>query len=142
VTGLKVDITNNQLISSSKDPFFKVWDLITNKSIKTIKAHFPTVDSIELLSDNRIATGGFDESIKIWNRQQFDLMKTLIGMKESFICLKAISNDTLLSCSTKKDPDVNPIKIWDLNTGECLKSFGGKSGAFCSIDFLSALINE
>jgi WD40 repeat protein len=113
--------------------------LKTNKTIKTIKAHDHSVDSIELASFDKIISGSFDESIKIWDRQTFTLIKTLEGLKESFICLKLLSNDRLLSCSTKKDSDVNPIKIWDLKTGECLKSFGGQSGAFCSIDYISAL---
>jgi len=133
-----IKVMNDQLFSCSNDCHIKIWDLTTYRLIKTISAHHHSVDSIEIISLDRVISGSYDETIKIWDTKTGKALKTLEGNSESFQCLKLISDDQLISCSIGKFPEINSIKIWDLKSGKCAKNIVGHKAAVNYIDFLPA----
>ena len=70
----------------------------------------------------------------MWDAKTGKNIKILEGNSESFECLKLIGDDQLVSCSSGKFPEINAIKLWE--TGRCLKSLIGHSGAVWAVDYL------
>jgi len=60
-------LSNGGLASCSWDKTILVWDLKSLKCSKTLNGHKKEVMTITELADGRIASGGKDFSILIWN---------------------------------------------------------------------------
>ncbi|MGK7874389.1 MAG: hypothetical protein AB4426_14070 [Xenococcaceae cyanobacterium] len=104
------------------------------KLLRTLTGHTNSVRSLAISSwqeqsDRQIlASGSFDNTIKIWNLNTGKLLNTLTG--DSIINAIAISPDgkNLVSGS-----DDNTIKIWNLDTGELLRTLTGHSNCISSV---------
>ena len=68
---------------------------------------------IQLMPDERIIVGYDDWSIKIWNLETNDCVKTLEGHSDQVWMLRVYSNEKIISASADKT-----IKIWNFDTGE------------------------
>ena len=90
--------------------------------LHTLTGHSRWVTAVAISPDGQtIASGGLDDSIKIWNRVTGTLLQTLSGHHKPINCL-SISPDgqTLVSGS-----DDDTIKIWHLADGNLLRSLTG-----------------
>ncbi|KAJ1506494.1 protein with putative role during mitosis, partial [Coelomomyces lativittatus] len=64
-----------------------------------------------------------DLTIKLWDPQNgYQNVRTFKGHDHSVSCVVFLPNQRLVSCSRDKS-----IRIWDLNTGYCLKSYTAHS---------------
>ena len=64
---------------------------------------------------NILASGSWDESIKIWNVNTGKCIRTLTGHTGTVFALQLLANNTLASGSGD-----HSIKIWNVDNGECL----------------------
>lgn len=66
---------NGRFASCGGDKTFFLWDVLTGKYIRKITAHMSKINTLALNpQQNLIATGSFDNTVKIWdilNPQQF-----------------------------------------------------------------------
>ena len=76
---------------------------------------------MELIDSNTIASGSYDNTIKIWNLNNSSCIKTLEGHTNDINCLELINSTTIASAS-----DDHTIKIWNLNESRCIKSLEGQ----------------
>jgi WD40 repeat protein len=53
-------------LSSGSWKLIKIWNLISGECIKTLKGHTDWVKTLAVLSDNKLASGSDDKTIKIW----------------------------------------------------------------------------
>jgi len=60
-------ISGNQVVCGCIDRSIQVWDLKTNKCIKTLKGHTSDVISITKLNRTQLISGGYDRTIRIWD---------------------------------------------------------------------------
>jgi WD40 repeat protein len=68
----------NYLISGGRDAQLKVWDTTTYSLVKTIPAHWFTVNHMALSPDKTLfASASRDKTIKIWDAKTFDLLKVI-----------------------------------------------------------------
>lgn len=59
---------NDKFASCGGDKVFYIWDVLTGKYIRKIVAHNNKINTISLNPyENVIATGSFDNSVKIWD---------------------------------------------------------------------------
>jgi WD40 repeat protein len=72
---------------------------------------------IVLITNDRFATCSDDKTIKLFDLNIFECIRTFIGHQDIVWCIDKLFNDKIKSCSRDKT-----IKIWDLNSGECLKT--------------------
>jgi len=66
-----------------------------------------------------LASGGEDQTVRLWDIQKGDCLKTLRSHANRVRWITFDSNGGRLASSS----DDGTIKLWDVRTGECLKTF-------------------
>jgi WD40 repeat protein len=81
----------------TRDSIIEVWDLRSGRVLRTLKGHKSTIWSLLVLEDGRLASGGFDGEIRIWN--PFKEGRRL----RKFMAYKLKSVDSLVQLSNSKN---------------------------------------
>jgi len=97
----------------------KIWDLIKGKIIKTIITNNKNYCLIKV-DEKHIASGGFDNTIIVYELQTGKCIKTFTGHSNSINHLAKLNSNHIASWSN----DLS-IKIWNLTSGNCLKTLFG-----------------
>ncbi|MDF5733720.1 MAG: trypsin-like peptidase domain-containing protein [Rhizonema sp. PD38] len=96
----------------------------------TVIGDSTSVNSVAISPDGRIlASGGTDDTIKIWNLATWQLIRTL-QVNSDWVNSVAISPDGRTLASGGYD---NTIKIWNLATGQLIRTLQGHSDAVLSV---------
>ncbi|WPJ63259.1 hypothetical protein SMAC4_13631 [Sordaria macrospora] len=107
-------------------------ELDWNACFQTLEGHSGTVDSVAFSPDGqRLASGSWDGTIKIWDPASGSCLQTLKGHR-SPVTSVAFSPDGQRLASGSWD---GTIKIWDPASGSCLQTLKGHSGAVSSVAF-------
>ncbi|RNA21377.1 vegetative incompatibility WD repeat [Brachionus plicatilis] len=69
-------------------------------------------DLATILKNGDLASGSGDKTIKIWNKNNFNLKNTLNGHSNDILCLAVLKNGDLASGSQDET-----IRIWNTNSG-------------------------
>ena len=72
-----------------------------------------------------------DKTIKIWDLETFECLKTLNGHSDRVKKIEKLPNNQILSCSSD-----HTIKLWDIDLGLCLKTFN-HDYIVCSLKILT-----
>ncbi len=99
----------NIIIKGNLDGSVKIGNTI-------IDAHTKSVKGILILSKNKFITYSWDKTIKLFDLDTFECIRTLIGHESYVKAIDKISTDKIVSCSSRS------IKIWNLDDGLCLKA--------------------
>lgn len=88
----------------------------------TLTGHSRWVIAVAVSPDGQwVASGGLDDTIKVWSLETGDLRLTLRGHTKPVNCL-AISPDCQILASGSDD---HTIKLWNLTTGALLQTLSG-----------------
>lgn len=94
--------------------------------IREFKGHTNRVASIQVDEiSNIIITGAFDKTIKIWNLETGECLKTLNNHTDWVTCILLLPDDKFISGSDDKT-----LKIWNLENYECLNTLLNQEGVF------------
>lgn len=105
----------------------KLWNVQTNSLADTLEIE---CDSACLSQDSRyILLGSKDHTLKLWNIEIKEYIKTFKGHK-SCISSVTLSSDNKLALSGSED---GTIKLWDIQTGSCLRTFRGHNDKVQSV---------
>jgi len=99
--------------------------------IKELKGHTNYVYSLIKINEATIVSGSYDKSIKVWNIDSGECLKTLLGHKNGIKCLLKLNDTTIVSGSTDM-----AVKIWNVETGECLNTLLGHTDSVYSLSKL------
>jgi WD40 repeat protein len=149
--------------SASFDGTVRLWHLAAGKVLKILQGHQSYVMAVVFSPDGQtIASGSADQTIKIWDTTTGQCLKTLPGeggnvwaMAFSPLCCQnsekyRSSNPSATKRGEKTTPpalalkagsflasahDDCTIKLWDVNSGLCLRTFQGHTNRVRSVAF-------
>jgi WD40 repeat protein len=99
-------------LASGNGPI-KLWDVETLQ-VKTLKGHPNNVSAVAFVAGDRLVSGAFDKSIKIWDLAAGNEVKTI--SLPNHVIQMACSADGRLAALLLYNADV--AKLWDLETGK------------------------
>lgn len=118
--------------SGSYDKTVKLWNVDLGESVHTLQGRTSGVCSLAWSADDRLlASGSEDNTIRLWDPQTGSCLKTLQGHGSEVwsvawspvganVSLPAEKTQLLASGSGDRS-----IKLWDVQTGKCLKTLTG-----------------
>ncbi|KAF3769495.1 sulfur controller-2 protein [Cryphonectria parasitica EP155] len=117
-----------------KDIYRDRWQIGVNwklmrYSLKTFKGHTNGVTCLQIWDDTTLATGSYDNTIKIWNLETGEEVRTLTGHTRGIRSLQ-MDNHKLLSASLD-----GTVKIWNWRTGQCVRTLSPHSDGVISAHF-------
>ncbi|CAI7583021.1 unnamed protein product [Penicillium manginii] len=113
-------------------PLGNDWDAHTGACLQTLEGHDDWVRSVVFSPDSsRVASGSFDNTIKIWDAHTGACLQTLEGHDRDVTSV-VFSPDSSYIASGSRD---RAIKIWDAHTGACLQTMKGHDNWVSSVVF-------
>ena len=102
-------------------------------SKKLFRGHTNGVMCLQF-DDSILATGSYDATIKVWDIETGEELRTLRGHASGIRCLQ-FDDTKLISGSMDKC-----LKVWNWRTGECLSTYHGHSGGVIGLHFDSTIL--
>lgn len=103
-------------------------------SLRKFEGHKAGVLCCQFDNNHLLMTGSYDKTIKIWNTDTGELIRTLTGHKMG---IKSLVFDDQKLISAGLD---STIKVWNWRTGECISSYNGHREGVITVDFLDKII--
>ena len=146
VNSVAISTDNKYIVSGSWDKTIKIWDIKTGECLNTLEWYSDWVNSIAISPDgNYIVLGSRDKTIKIWDIKTGECLNTLEGHSNSVNSV-AISPDGKYIVSGSIDNEhscidfysyYRDVKIWDIKTGECLKTISSFRDSVDSVPIIT-----
>ncbi|MBE9067998.1 hypothetical protein IQ260_15210 [Leptolyngbya cf. ectocarpi LEGE 11479] len=122
------------LVSASDDRTVKYWNLDTGQCIRTFEHHTSWVRSLTLSPDGEwVASGGDDKVVRLANLKTFETREFATGHQD-WILKVVYSPDGRYIISSSDIRDNSSVRIWDCQTGDCVKSFEAHSDDVRALD--------
>jgi WD40 repeat protein len=116
-----IAISNNLLVSASKDQTIKVWDINAGTELRTCYGHNKEVTSIRFSPDgNQAISGDLDGTIILWDIDSCQIVHQFYNESEVKSVAWSPNNTYILSGHNN-----NILKLWDINTKQELRTFTG-----------------
>ncbi|MBW4623355.1 MAG: hypothetical protein KME17_28860 [Cyanosarcina radialis HA8281-LM2] len=138
------------LASGSADRTLRLWDLANGRCLKIFTGHDDEVYSIVFSPDDRtLISGSIDRTLKLWDVKTGECLKTFTGHTQAVF---AVAFSPFAQRSRREFPPTplnkrgggeiaasgsgdRTIKLWDVETGECLKTLVGHENWVLSVAF-------
>lgn len=126
---------HERLVNCDPDGTITIWDPQEERTHR-LSGHLGHIECI-YYEPGLMITGGIDQTIRVWEYLKADpdstpkwiCSKTLTGHSD-WINKLLLVGDKIISAS-----DDNTIRVWDLNTGNCLKTLEGHSDFIQSVEY-------
>ena len=128
INDLRITPDGRYVISCSSDTSVKVWDTVNCQCIADLLQHKSDVVGVDISLDGKIAvSAGYDNTICVWDIPGKKCIMKFEGIEDLGYAVKlSIDNKILYSCCGYDNKTIkSAIKLWDLNTGECIKTLYG-----------------
>lgn len=121
-------------------PKYNIKNVINSvKNYKQFHGHNSLIRSVAYNpGGNLVATGGYDQSVILWDAVEGKKINTLIGVFDKVRSVAFSPNGKWLACGTgyKKNGELSgEIKLWNVNTGRVVNTFRGHSKVVRSVVF-------
>jgi WD40 repeat protein len=130
-----------QLTSGSDDQTIKHWDIETGECVTTLQGYTGGIRSISLSPNERtLVLGCEDKGLRIWRGMNFHNMDVQVGRNMAFLAHESRINSVAICPSGNIIATASfdkLIKLWDVDTGQCLKVLAGHERPVNAVTFNS-----
>ncbi|KAJ5613325.1 hypothetical protein N7510_006519 [Penicillium lagena] len=102
-------------------------------AVKVFRGHTDSVMCLQF-EDNILMTGSYDSTVKIWDLDTGEELRTLRGHRAGVRCLQF--DDTKLITGSLD----HSIRVWNWRTGECISKYNGHTEAVIALHFDATLL--
>ena len=130
---------SSRLATGDKKGIIHLWDVSTWKKVLTLDGHADAITSINFSPDGRsIASTGKDGTVRLWNIDNGQQIQSISGDEHIFWYVMFYPNGLPLATevarmNSRSDSDI--INLWDLRTGESIKTLPGHSRKITGLSF-------
>ena len=124
-------ISQDKIATGSKDKRVLIFNMSSNKSLKSLK-HTDAIKSLEILSPGKLITG--TKNIIIWDLENTNMITMMDGHDLCINKIQVVPNDigNFFSCSDDKK-----IKLWDGRISKCVLTLSDHTSEVNSIKCFS-----
>jgi WD40 repeat protein len=133
-TSVALDRDGRTMISASLDGTFKVWDVASRRSVRTVKTRGQRLQRVALSGDGRVAISATrkysrdDESrVTVWDTATWRTLHERLGQLEP-VCDVALNETGQLAVSAYED---GTVRLWETATAAPLATFTCDGPARC-----------
>lgn len=129
-----LQLDKKKMVTGSRDKTIKIWDLETGSCKMTITGHTRSVLCLQYDNDT-IVSGSSDATLIVTELETGKLKQKLLGHEDSVLNLRLVKSDRIISCSKDRT-----VRLWDKNTGQCLRVYQGHRAAVNAVQWLNHTI--
>ena len=119
ITSVAISPLGNFVVSGSEDSTLQLWDLRSQRVMRTLPGHTEEVTSLQFSPDGRmLVSASTDNTIKIWNLAMSRLKWTIYTDREIHSVAISPHGQTFASGNAE-----GVVEIWNLNTGKKRREF-------------------
>ncbi|KAF8924554.1 sulfur metabolite repression control protein-like protein SconB [Dissophora ornata] len=104
-----------------------------NYRLKVFRGHTDGVMCLQF-DDSFLMTGSYDNTVKVWNIETGECLRTLTGHA---LCVRALHFDEAKLITGSMD---RTLKIWNYHTGQCIRTLQGHTDGVVTLDFDSRIL--
>jgi WD40 repeat protein len=130
------------LASGSWDKTVKLWNITTGEEISTLTGHQLQVSAVAFSPQGHLlASASFDRTIRLWDLSSLHIQTqkklkecpchSLCGHAWAVLTVAFSPNGKILATGS----DDNTIKLWDVNTGQVIRTLLGHSWSVLAVAF-------
>ncbi len=129
------------LASGSNDKTIRLWNVKTGQLIKSLEGHVFSVRSVAFSPNGKtLVSASWDNTIKLWNVETGDQIRTINDYANGINSVVFSPNGKTLASGNiyeiRKGSNYGAsIKLWDVETGQQLKSLEGHNSSVNSVAF-------
>lgn len=133
---LSLALLKNNFLASGCDGANKIyiWNLDISSLVATLTGHSAKVNTLEVLNDGILASGGADNTVRLWNSGDYSLLYTY-STTAAVNCLRQLTNGCL-AMALNSGP--NNLIIWDPVSKAVNISFGPHSSFVRAVEELNS----
>ncbi|MBZ4218648.1 MAG: protein kinase, partial [Chlorobium sp.] len=148
VASVSLSADGSYAISGSYDHTLKLWDMSTGQCLRTFVGHSDSVNSVSLSADGKYAISAVGSMLELWevatgqSIRSFDGLNgwvpDTIGDGGEFVSPRIAVYSVCLSADGRyalSGGTDDMLKLWEVSTGQCLRTFEGHSNGVRSVSF-------
>lgn len=121
-----------RLASASADGVVNIWDVARGTQLHTVNAHPGSVDDLAFSPDGAcLASCGY-KTIKLWDAHNWTERRVL---RTEGVVRKLVFRPDGKRLASAGQGGHEPMAIWDSDTGQCLRAFGGRESKIVALGF-------
>lgn len=129
VNVIKLDPEGGKILSGSYDRTAKIWDIVNQTKLHSLRGHKGSISSINFLGDkNLVLLSSYDNTLSLWDiRQTMGHRKWIsqwTGHTAPVMCVSISKQNNFRVVSGSRD---TTLRVWDLRIGKTMKVLKGHS---------------
>ena len=132
------------LVTASEDQAIRLWEVQTGQCLTVLRTHNNWIASIAFSPDGRwLASGSYDHLARVWEVETGICLRSLPGHTNlvASVAFTPQTDAAALSKTNFNEPllvtasDDQTLKLWNIRTGECVRSLWGHQSWVQSVSF-------